>query len=101
MASSPPQPARTSSEPPTLPPLALGPPLPSTSSSSPHTFPPWQQDGDDDADQIGIAVSDDTVPPAAAVRLSVLRRLWAATGELRASPLLLRRTTEDEAVQSR
>ncbi|GAA5893205.1 hypothetical protein JCM8208_004375 [Rhodotorula glutinis] len=79
MASSPPQLARTSSEPPTLPPLALGAPLPS-SSSSPHTFPPLQVD--DDGEDIGVAHGGDTVPPAAAVRLSVLRRLWAATGEL-------------------
>ncbi|GAA5850355.1 hypothetical protein JCM9279_006540 [Rhodotorula babjevae] len=78
MSSSAPQLTRTSTDPPTLPPLALGSPLPSTASSSPHTFPPRQHDDE----QIGVAVSDDTVPPAAAVRLSVLRRLWAATGEL-------------------
>ncbi|KPV72154.1 uncharacterized protein RHOBADRAFT_55988 [Rhodotorula graminis WP1] len=82
MASAPPQLTRTSSEPPTLPPLALSPPSSPVLTSSPHTFPPRQDDVDYDGNEIGVAMGGDTVPPAATVRLSVLRRMWAATGEL-------------------
>ncbi|GAA6053869.1 hypothetical protein JCM3770_004756 [Rhodotorula araucariae] len=72
-------------------PLAHVPPAPDAPSpraspaASPAlpTFPPspaHRPDDDDDDDDEGPGTA--AVPPAAAVRLSVLRRLWAATNEL-------------------
>ncbi|BGP47355.1 hypothetical protein JCM10450v2_003207 [Rhodotorula kratochvilovae] len=58
---------------------APAPPAPAASSAAP-TFPPpparHDDDEEDDDEDMGA------VPPAAAVRLSVMRRLWAATNEL-------------------
>jgi len=88
----------STSSPPTLSPVAVGPPLrlpglPSademSSRGEPHSFPPGpRQDDrdDDDDDDDDEPQADVDLPPAAAVRLSVGRRLLAATSDLRASP---------------
>ncbi|TNY18414.1 hypothetical protein DMC30DRAFT_355562 [Rhodotorula diobovata] len=84
----------STSSPPTLSPVAVGPPLrlpglPSademSSRGEPHSFPPGpRQDDrdDDDDDDDDEPQADVDLPPAAAVRLSVGRRLLAATSDL-------------------